>query len=187
MGLIVGMGLYERRHVIELERMRAEMKGIATTDSLTGAYNRAKFEEIIEIEIERAKRFMHPLSLLMFDIDEFKRVNDTYGHATGDVVLKEFSAIAKAHTRKINHLIRWGGDEFIIVPVETSLKGASILSDRLRQAIAGFDFTKAGKITASFGVARYKEHDTKEALLKRLDDALYKAKNNGGNKVETVE
>ncbi|MBE9532222.1 MAG: GGDEF domain-containing protein, partial [Proteobacteria bacterium] len=180
------MGLYARRHVIELERMKVELRGVATTDSLTGAYNRMKFEEIIDIEIERAKRFTHPLSLLMFDIDEFKRVNDTHGHGVGDEVLKEFAGIAKAHTRKINHLVRWGGDEFIIVPVETPLKGAAILSDRLRQAIETHDFGKVGKISASFGVAQYNEGDTKETLLKRLDDALYNAKNGGGNKVEMI-
>jgi diguanylate cyclase (GGDEF)-like protein len=187
MALIVGMSLYARRHIIELDIMRAELKGLATTDSLTGAYNRAKFEEIIELEIERAKRFIHPLSILMFDIDNFKGVNDTYGHAVGDEVLKEFTGIARAHTRKINHLIRWGGDEFIIVPVETTLSGAVILSKRLRGAIEDFDFTKAGSVTASFGVAQYREEDTKETLLKRLDDALYKAKGGGGNKVESVE
>lgn len=187
MALIVGVSLYSRRHIIELERMRAELKGLATTDSLTKAYNRVKFEEIIEVEIERARRFIHPLSILMFDIDNFKGVNDTYGHAVGDEVLKEFADIARAHTRKINHLIRWGGDEFIIVPVETALLGASILSERLRTAIEDFDFKKAGKVTASFGVAQYREGDTKETLLKRLDDALYRAKADGGNKVEMIE
>ncbi len=187
MALIVGTSLYARRHIIELERMRAELKGLATTDSLTKAYNRAKFEEIIELEIERAKRFKHPLSILMFDIDNFKGVNDTYGHGVGDEVLKEFTGIARAHTRRINHLIRWGGDEFIIVPVETALLGASILSERLRAAIEDFDFTKAGAVTASFGAAQYRDDDTKETLLKRLDDALYRAKANGGNKVEMIE
>ncbi len=188
MGLIVGMSLYARRHIIELERMRAELKGLATTDSLTKAYNRAKFEDLIEVEIERAKRFKHSLSIVMFDIDDFKSVNDTYGHAAGDEVLKEFAGIARAHTRKINHLIRWGGDEFIIVPVETAIEGAVILCERLRVAIEGFDFKKAGKVTASFGAAQYREEDdTKETLLKRLDDALYRAKGDGGNKVEMIE
>lgn len=187
MALIVGMSLYARRHILELEQMRAELKGLATIDTLTKVYNRAKFEEIIALEIERAKRFRHSLSIVMFDIDNFKGVNDTYGHGVGDEVLKEFANIARAHTRKINHIVRWGGDEFIIVPVETPLKGAAILSERLREAIEIFDFEKAGKVTASFGVAQYREEDTKEILLKRLDDALYKAKDGGGNKVEMIE
>jgi len=184
-GLIITLSLYSRKHIIELERIKVDLKEVATTDKLTQAYNRAKFDEIIALEIERAKRFNHPLSILMFDIDDFKKVNDTYGHAYGDYVLKNIADIARGHTRKINHLIRWGGDEFIVVPLETDLEGARVLSERLRSAVDSFSFDKAGNITASFGVAQHKDDDTEDAFLKRVDDALYNAKKYGGNRVET--
>jgi diguanylate cyclase (GGDEF)-like protein len=134
--------------------------------------------------MERAHRFDHPLSMLMFDLDNFKDVNDTYGHGVGDLVLKQVADVIRAHTRKINLLIRWGGDEFIVIPVETSLDGAAVLSERLRQAIEFFAFERAGKLTASFGVVQFKDEDTETTILKRLDDALYRAKNSGGNRVE---
>jgi diguanylate cyclase (GGDEF)-like protein len=184
MALIIGSSLYARKYIIELERMRGELVGLATTDSLTQAFNRAKYDEIIELEMERAKRFNHPLSMLMFDLDNFKTVNDTYGHSTGDAVLKQVADVIRKHTRKINLLIRWGGDEFIVIPLETSLGGAAVLSERLRQAIEFFTFDSVGKLTASFGVVQFKEDDTEPSILKRLDEALYRAKNSGGNRVE---
>jgi diguanylate cyclase (GGDEF)-like protein len=186
MGLIIGLSVYSRKHIIELEEMKAELKELATTDRLTQAYNRTKFDEIIALEMERARRFNHPLSILMFDIDNFKKVNDTFGHTYGDHVLRDIADIVRGHTRRINHLVRWGGDEFIIVPIETNLEGAGVLSERLRGAIDSFGFDKVGKITASFGVAQLKDDDTEDAFLKRVDDALYKAKTTGGNRVETI-
>jgi diguanylate cyclase (GGDEF)-like protein len=184
MGLIIGLSAYSRKHIVELEQMKVKLEGLAATDTLTQAYNRAKYEEIIAIEMERARRFDHPLSMLMFDIDGFKKINDTFGHAVGDYVLKNIADIVRRHSRKINHLIRWGGDEFIIVPIETNLEGAGVLSERLRNAIESFGFDKAGKITVSFGAAQFENDDTEDTFLKRVDDALYKAKTNGGNRIE---
>ncbi len=172
------------RDITNNKRLEEELKKLVITDKLTKAYNRTKFEEIIAIEMERAKRFAHPLSMLMFDIDGFKKTNDTFGHLIGDYVLKTVANIIRNHTRKINHLIRWGGDEFVIIPVETTLEGAKVLSERLRIAIESFDFEKVGKITASFGISQYKIDDTEDSFLKRADDALFKAKKNGGNCVE---
>jgi diguanylate cyclase (GGDEF)-like protein len=165
--------------------MEDELNKLVITDKLTKAYNRVKFEEVIAIEMERASRYNHPLSILIIDIDDFKNVNDTCGHLAGDYVLKAVADILQSHMRKLNHLIRWGGDEFIIVPVETGLDGASIFSERLRQAIESFDFGKAGKITVSIGIALFNKDDTEDTFLKRADDALYKAKASGGNRVET--
>jgi diguanylate cyclase (GGDEF)-like protein/PAS domain S-box-containing protein len=170
--------------ITERVQLEEELKKTATIDKLTKAYNRVKFEEIIAIEMERATRYNHPLSILIIDIDDFKNVNDTCGHLAGDYVLKAISDILQSHMRKINHLIRWGGDEFIIVPVETGLDGASIFSERLRQAIDSFDFGKAGNITVSIGIALFNKDDTEDTFLKRADDALYKAKASGGNCVE---
>ena len=172
------------RDITERKQMEDELKKLVITDKLTKAYNRVKFEEIIAIEMERVTRYDHPLSLLIIDIDGFKNVNDTCGHLAGDYVLKAVADILQSHMRKINHLIRWGGDEFVIMPVETGLDGARIFSERLRQAIESFDFGKAGNITISIGIALFKKDDTEDTFLKRADDALYKAKTSGGNRVE---
>lgn len=184
MALIIGISAYSRKHILKIEELKNEFETLAVTDKLTKAYNRAKFDEIMNNEIERAKRFKHPLSMVMFDIDKFKKVNDTHGHAMGDHVLTEICEIVRSHSRKINHLIRWGGDEFIIVPIETPLEGATILAERLRESINSHLFGKAGKITASFGLAQYQKGDTEDSFLKRVDDAVYKAKKNGGDCIE---
>lgn len=162
-------------------QLEDELRESATIDKLTNTYNRAKFEEIVSIEMERSKRYVHPLSMLLFDIDKFKSINDTKGHLVGDEAIKAVAEIARSHTRRINHLIRWGGDEFIILPVETELDGARILAERIRQSMELHDFGEAGNITISIGIARFKEDDTEDSFLKRADDALYKAKEQGGN------
>ena len=114
----------------------------------------------------------------------FKSVNDTYGHDLGDYVLKVIADIVRSNTRKFSDLVRWGGDEFVIVAIETSREGTLILSERVRKVVENFNFEKAGKITASFGVTQLKDDDTEATFIKRLDEALYKAKKNGGNRVE---
>ena len=131
--------------------------------------------------MERSKRYVHPLSMLLFDIDKFKQINDTKGHLVGDEAIKTVAEIAKKHMRRINHLVRWGGDEFIILPVETELDGARILAERIRQSIEMHDFGEAGRLTVSFGISMFKDADTEDSFLKRADDALYKAKRLGGN------
>ncbi|MEE9542563.1 MAG: diguanylate cyclase, partial [Thermodesulfobacteriota bacterium] len=121
-------------------QLEEELKETATVDKLTNTYNRAKFEEIVSLEMERSKRYVHPLSMLLFDIDKFKEINDTRGHLAGDEALKTVAHIARSHMRRINHLVRWGGDEFIVLPVETELDGARILAERIRQSIELHDF-----------------------------------------------
>ena len=170
--------------ITERVQLEEDLRKTATTDKLTSTYNRAKFEEVIAIEMERTTRYDHPLSMIMIDIDKFKNVNDTCGHLAGDYVLKTVADILQSHMRKINHLIRWGGDEFIIVPVETGIDGAKIFSERLRQAIEAYNFGKAGKITVSIGIALFHKNDTEESFLQRTDGALFKAKEAGGNRVE---
>ena len=168
-------------------QLEEELKETATTDKLTDTYNRAKFEEIISIEMERSKRYSHPLSMVIFDVDKFKEINDSHGHLEGDKALKKVADIARGHMRRINHLIRWGGDEFIILPVETELKGAFVLAERVRESIASYDFGVSGKITVSIGIAMHRDGDTEDSFIKRADDALYRAKEMGGNRVEREE
>lgn len=158
----------------------------ATTDMLTKIYNRVKFHEILEGEIQRAKRHGTPLSVIMFDIDHFKRINDTYGHHAGDSVLQEISELINGKLRKYDAFARWGGEEFIILTPQTSLDDSSQLAERLRERTDGFDFSLVGHVTCSFGVAGMAEGDGIESLTRRVDEAMYKAKNSGRNKVITV-
>ncbi|SNR91483.1 GGDEF domain-containing protein [Desulfurobacterium atlanticum] len=167
-----------------LKEHETVMQYFATRDMLTGALNRHKFLEFLSHEFEKSKRFNLPLSLIMFDIDFFKKVNDTYGHDAGDMVLKRVVEIVKNNIRKIDKLVRWGGEEFIILAPNTDVKGAVCLAEKLREEIEKADFGKIGKITASFGVAGMADGDTVDDLLKRVDEALYKAKQKGRNRVE---
>jgi diguanylate cyclase (GGDEF)-like protein len=170
--------------LIKRKMMEEEIERLATIDKLTQAYNRAKFDEIIEREMERSKRHSRPLSLLMFDIDHFKDVNDAYGHVAGDYVLKTIAEIVRKNMRKIDYFVRWGGEEFMIIASETDLETARETAERLRKIIGNYRFDKAGVVTVSFGITQLKKDDTADTFIKRTDDSLYKAKANGRNRVE---
>ncbi len=172
------------RDITKRKRLESELESLATTDKLTQVYNRTKFNEIINREFERANRYNHPLSLVMFDIDHFKKINDTYGHSVGDYVLQTLAQIVKENLREIDFLIRWGGEEFIIITPETDLGRAEVSAERVRRAIEDYKFRDAGKITVSFGVTEFKKDDTENTIVKRADDAMYKAKEKGRNRVE---
>jgi diguanylate cyclase (GGDEF)-like protein len=161
------------------------LEELATTDKLTGLYNRRKFEEVLTAEIIRIQRFEHPGSLIIFDIDNFKEVNDTFGHQAGDEVLKRLSATVKAWLRNVDTLARWGGDEYTILMPETDLKGATTLAEKIRLGVTVQKIPKAGMVTISLGVTEYRNGDSMESMLKRADEALYRAKRNGRDRVET--
>jgi len=172
------------RDITERKQLENKFERLATIDELTQVFNRTKFQEVIKIELERAKRYNHPLSMLMFDIDHFKAINDTYGHSVGDYVLQTLAQIAKENLREIDYLVRWGGEEFIIIAPETDLGRAKALAERIRTAIENYRFDQAGKITISFGVTEFKESDTEDIFIRRADDAMYRAKEKGRNRVE---
>ena len=172
------------RDITERKQLENKFERLATIDELTQVFNRTKFQEVIKIELERAKRYNHPLSMLMFDIDHFKAINDTYGHSVGDYVLQTLAQIAKENLREIDYLVRWGGEEFIIIAPETDLGRAKALAERIRTAIENYRFDQAGKITISFGVTEFKENDTEDTFIRRADDAMYKAKEKGRNRIE---
>jgi diguanylate cyclase (GGDEF)-like protein/PAS domain S-box-containing protein len=177
-------GLIE--NITERKLAEEELKRLATTDKLTGAFNRTKFKEIIEREMERVKRYGQQLSLIIFDIDRFKEVNDRYGHGAGDYVLKTVSDIVRENIRKIDYFVRWGGEEFMIISSETNLTEAYALAERIREIIENYVFENAGKVTISFGVTEFREDDTEDSLIKRADDAMYEAKRKGRNRVEML-
>lgn len=156
----------------------------ANHDALTGLYNRQKFNDIFTKEIRRSRRYGNFLSVILFDIDNFKVINDTYGHDAGDDVLKKIAEIISINLRQTDSLVRWGGEEFIVLLPETDLETASNVAQKLLESLAvlTFDFMQKN-ITASFGVATLNETDTEVSLINRADEALYEAKRNGKNQV----
>jgi diguanylate cyclase (GGDEF)-like protein len=138
----------------------------------------------MDIEIERFRRYNEPLSLIMFDIDNFKEINDTYGHSVGDYVLKKIADITRETIRMNDYFVRWGGEEFIIISPETNLEKVHALAERLRRTIESYRFNKVGKVTVSFGVTEIKKEDTEDTFVKRADKVMYEAKIGGKNRVE---
>ena len=156
----------------------------ANHDKLTGLFNRNKFDDFFMKEIKRSKRYEASLSLIVLDIDNFKIVNDTYGHQIGDNVLKEIARIILLHVREQDIASRWGGEEFLVLLPHTNLEGSAIVAEKIRADIEENLFTELNlKITASFGSTQLKNEDTEESLIIRADNFLYEAKNSGKNKV----
>lgn len=167
------------------KQLEQELRKLATTDALTGAYNRLKMEEVLEQELRRSDRHRSAVSIAMLDIDHFKKVNDTYGHDTGDKVLKAVAAIAKAQLRNIDFLARWGGEEFMIISADTTLAQMQSLAERVRSAIEQYHGNEGIRVTASLGIGQYRQNENQKQFLKRVDDALYKAKDAGRNQVRS--
>lgn len=154
-------------------------------DHLTKTYNRHKMTELLERELAVLQSEGITVSLIMFDIDHFKRINDTFGHPAGDSVLVELSNRISALLRREDIFARWGGEEFLIALPRVSLETAQAVAERLRHAIEADPFAQAGKITGSFGVAEYRRDESLHEGIKRCDDALYAAKRSGRNRVVT--
>lgn len=151
-------------------------------DEMTKVYNRRYFNNHLTQEIVKAERYDRSLSLIIYDIDYFKRVNDQFGHDVGDSVLKELSCLVQANIRKSDLLCRIGGEEFAIVTPETNSSQAFVLSEKLRTIVSNHSFMHAGKISVSLGVTQFVPRDDLDSFYKRADIGLYKAKNEGRNK-----
>jgi diguanylate cyclase (GGDEF)-like protein len=171
----------------ELERAYAEVERLAQTDSLTGLANRRHFMEALEQEVDRSERYGRPLSLVALDLDHFKTVNDSHGHAAGDAVLSEAARALRAVCRDVDIPARMGGEEFALLLPETDTAGARTVAERAREHIAGTAHrSPAGesfRVTASLGVATLRPGASGEALLQAADEALYRAKDAGRNQV----
>ncbi|MGD9676834.1 MAG: diguanylate cyclase [Vulcanibacillus sp.] len=159
---------------------------LIVTDTLTNAYNRKKFYEIIEAEIKRKDRYENNITLIMYDIDRFKKINDEFGHNSGDIVLKELTKLVKGNIRETDYLFRWGGEEFIIILFQTKLSEAVEVAEKLRRIIENFHFSVEGlnKVTVSFGVAEYRSEQSVDDLVNNADQLLYEAKRAGRNQVK---
>lgn len=169
---------------MELQELAQNLRLRATTDPLTGIYNRAKFDESLDNETTRSQRYKSPLSLIMYDVDHFKRVNDEHGHQIGDDVLVRLSEIVFERIRSTDLLARWGGEEFVILVPGLDGPTAHQAAEKLRAAIEQATFGVVGNITCSFGVAEFAEGDSAATLVARADNALYRAKMRGRNRTE---
>jgi diguanylate cyclase (GGDEF)-like protein/PAS domain S-box-containing protein len=173
-----------KNKVDELHVMTTSLEHQATIDKLTGIYNRDKFEDFFSASISDAYLNKKELSLVIFDLDHFKEVNDTYGHQSGDLVLKEIAKLVKNNVKTTDIFARWGGEEFVILLPNTNIDGAYLFGEKLRKTIEQHKFEDIGKITASFGVGEMSENDNKMSMFEKTDRALYTAKKNGRNRVE---
>ena len=173
----------------ELESTNLRLKEYSFKDDVTGLYNRRFFSMRLDEELARYRRFNHPASVVLLDLDGFKAVNDEFGHAVGDETLRDIAQILQKHSRGINVVSRYGGDEFAVLLVETSKAGARLYADRIRQVIASFPFSHGKTLTASLGVASVPDDEasTSEDLFRAADEALYAAKRAGKNQVAAFE
>ena len=167
-----------------------QMERMATTDGLTGLLNHRTFQSRLDEAIAAARRYGRKCSFILTDIDHFKSVNDTYGHPTGDLVLKGVSRILREQARDTDIVARYGGEEFAIIMPETDTRGAVVIAERIREAVKAEVFqTEQGplKITMSLGIATFPEHATeKQPLIDLSDQCLYFAKRHGRNQSVTV-
>lgn len=177
---------------IRMWHLQANLKRAAITDSLTGLYNRSHFANVIDSEFSRSRRYGHRLSIILADLDNFKAINDTYGHQVGDMVLRQVAQILRHSVREVDTVVRYGGEEFVIIVPESSLSQAAELAERLREAVdkqPGPEELHGHRITASLGVASDEDSrvTTTAELLSLCDQAMYAAKQAGRNAVVTSD
>jgi len=175
------------RDISQNKKTEEELLRLAATDPLTGAYNRREFTILSEREALRSHRYHHPLSLLMLDLDHFKRLNDIYGHTAGDKVLQRFTTLCTNTLRNVDFFGRWGGEEFVALLPETDIEGASVIAERLRKIVSENVLTYNDhkiNFTVSIGIAQYKDGEvTIDSPLGRADSAVYDAKKAGRNRI----
>jgi diguanylate cyclase (GGDEF)-like protein/PAS domain S-box-containing protein len=167
------------KYIQELKNLNMELNKTATTDILTGAYNRRKFED----DINNIGKQDVPFSLILFDIDRFKAINDYFGHKVGDYVLQRISNLVLENIRSTDQLFRWGGDEFIIILPGANLEDTKSIAEKLRTIIENEDFGIGKKITISTGISERIIDENADQMVSRLDNALYQAKTQGRNSI----
>ncbi|WP_417332748.1 diguanylate cyclase [Halarcobacter sp.] len=185
--LILGIVSYfynqKRRLHFELEVAYKKLEKLAVTDKLTGLYNRHKTDEILVNQKELSNRYENSFGVILLDIDHFKNINDSFGHNIGDKVLKTFARILKRNTRTTDFIGRWGGEEFLIIVPQTEKKSIIKFANMLKEAIESYEFPEVKNATSSFGVTLYKDNESLDTTLVRVDEALYQAKKEGRNQV----
>ncbi|MFA6056116.1 MAG: diguanylate cyclase [Thermodesulfovibrionales bacterium] len=170
----------------QLEEVLSKVEVLAITDPLTHLYNRRHFENLIENEFAKTARYKSPATCIMIDVDYFKRVNDEYGHRTGDIVLKEISNIIKSCLRKVDTVARWGGEEFVVLLPRTKKEDSYTAAERILDTISEYAFAGVKRrVTVSIGIAGIPDPsiETAEKLVDASDIAMYKAKSSGRNRI----
>jgi two-component system cell cycle response regulator len=174
----------------QLEDMLTRVETLAVSDSLSGLFNRRRFEFVLTNEFKRAIRYKSELSCLMIDIDHFKKVNDAFGHQAGDALLREIAQVIQRCIRDVDTIARWGGEEFVVLGPNTSTENAKLAAARILKAVSQHEFTdfEGIKVTVSIGIAGLPNPaiDTQEKLINTADLAMYEAKKNGRNRMETA-
>ena len=168
----------------QINKINNKLKERSIKDTLTGVYNRGKIEDVLNNVYEKVQKNNKNFSIILLDLDNFKKINDRYGHPIGDKILKKICHLLNNNIRELDTLGRWGGEEFLIVCSKTNLKSAINLAQRLRKLIVKTDFPYVNKVTSSFGVASYSKGENLKSIIKNADDNLYKAKENGRNTVK---
>jgi len=171
--------------ITEIELEKSEIKKSAELDPLTKIYNRVKLNEMFTSIFFNTKKYNQTLTLILFDIDHFKHINDEYGHNVGDRVLQELTGLIRGLLREGDIFARWGGEEFVLLLQGTPLTQTTALASRLRKAIENYSFDVVENVTCSFGVTQFSQGDTQSLFFERVDEALYEAKENGRNQVVT--
>ncbi len=177
-----GIGI--ARDITDRKLAEEKLKLQATTDALTGIANRRLFNSFLETEMRRAARHHLPLATMIMDIDHFKQVNDAYGHQVGDGVLVELTRLVSEKIREHDFFARWGGEEFVILSPNCDTENMRLLAEKLRSAVEAHPFSDISRVTCSFGLTEYCTGDSAEDFIGRADAALYRAKENGRNRVE---
>lgn len=169
------------RELVEKNRL---LEVLSVTDTLTGLHNRRKLDEVLEEELIRSRRYAVGFSVILLDVDHFKRINDSHGHLAGDAVLEALAGLLREQTRDADAVGRYGGEEFLVVCRHATRDTGQATAEKIRACVETLDVGEAGPVTVSAGVAAYRDGDTLASLLGRADAALYRAKASGRNRVE---
>lgn len=167
-----------KKEIKKRKEIEQQLSELANKDSLTNIFNRRKIEEICELELLRNKRYKSDLSIIFFDINNFKVINDSLGHHLGDEVLVKISNIIGKSIRNTDSIGRWGGDEFLIILPQTNISQCKNIVSHLEKQLSLIEFSESIKVTCSFGIAPHEESDTLDSLLKKADESMYKEKTN---------
>ncbi len=188
------LSLLAHQTVAQIENIRLceTLGSLAITDSLTGVFNHRYFQEQLTVEIMRAERYKHPLSLLIFDVDHFKTYNDQFGHLEGDRVLKHIAWVIKENVRQVDIICRYGGDEFVVILPYTDTKGTLAAAEKIRRSVGKLELVNKGvrkevHLSLSGGIASFRAGIKKDEFISNADQALYKAKNEGKNRISVKE
>ncbi len=174
------------RDITQRKLYEKEIYLLATTDNLTGLFNRREFLQRLNREINFSMRYNTSFALIMYDLDNFKQINDDFGHLEGDNVLKVSASLVKEKIRTTDVPARWGGEEFMVLMPQSDIDRARIVAEKLRRSLSAHKFHDAFSVTASFGITAFLPEEDVNSLLKRVDSALYRAKDLGKNRVETA-